>query len=110
MRTTPNAFTIINAQAMTGNITSTPVISLNQSFGYSVQAVWTGTPVGNLKLQCSNDNVNWTDIASTTTAAGGAAGNFEWNVISPMYLYAQCAYVFTSSTGTLTVTAVVKGF
>lgn len=95
---------------MTGNITSTPVIPLNQSFGYSVQASWTGTPTGTLKLQCSNDNTNWTDITASIQALAGSAGNYEWNVVMPMYLYAQLVYVFTSSTGTLTATAVVKAF
>lgn len=104
---------VISSAAMTGAITevvSTASIRLGgrppltQCSGYTYHAVWTGTPVGTLKLQASGDGgTTWADVPGSSQAAGGAAGNWLWDVNNPNYEQVRFAYVFGSSTGTLTV-------
>lgn len=104
------------AMTSTNTITSAP-FRLEHLHGFSLQAVWTGTPAGNFKLQGSNDLgsydgevvsgvTNWTDIPSSTVAAGGAAGSTLWNIDGAHYRWMRLSYTNTSSTGTLTVATV----
>lgn len=83
-------------------------LSLNQQFGYSIQATWTGTPNGTFKLQASNDNVNWSDLPNTV-AAGGAAGSTIWNVTDVFYQYVRLFYTHSTQAGTLNANFVSKG-
>lgn len=107
---------------MTGTtiLTSLP-IPLEQIFGYAVQAVWTGTPNGIIKLQASCDIpvnntgqggqtiVNWVDITNSPQVIAGSSGNFMWNVTDVMYRYVRSVYTNTSSDGVLNVNINVKG-
>lgn len=83
---------------------------------YAIQLVFTGTPGGNFKLQCSNDAghpnaqskseqsedvVNWTDIADSAQAIS-AAGNHTWNAENVGYLWVRVVWTQTSGTGSLT--------
>jgi len=99
------------AQTMTGTTTvvSAPM-SLEHTNGYSIQVVWTGTPAGNFTLEASNDlgtddgagNItctNWTTVASSTQAAGGAASSKLYNETC-FYRWVRLKYVNASSTGT----------
>lgn len=109
-------------QAMTADINSKG-IDLNQTPLFSIQASWTGTPTGTIKLQASNDIVqvdpsnsnpvgpdpaglvvNWSDIPSSSQAIAGAAGNFLWNQADVGYRWVRVVYTFASGTGTLSVT------
>lgn len=93
----------------------------------SIQAVWTGSPVGSFKLQISNDDVpvavepnkpyaqnpssnvvNWTDYTGSTTAVSGA-GDFMWNILESGYRWIRVVYTRTSGTGTCNITCRVKG-
>lgn len=89
---------------------------LKQIYGYAIQAVWTGTPSGVLKLQASCDpsssNIvladvvptNWSDV-SLTPITISSAGNYLWNVQGCMYNWVRLAYVDNSggtSTAVLT--------
>jgi hypothetical protein len=120
-----NTIVLLTNAAMTGTTTveSAP-IPLEQIFGYAVQAVWTGTPNGSLKLQAScdapgrdnqtsnggpDDVTNWTDIAGSTLAITGVAGNYMYNVTDAFYRYFRVVYTNTSGVGSLSVKAVVKG-
>jgi len=84
---------------------------------YAIQLVFTGAPVGTFKLQCSNDAgkpnaeskaeqsasvVNWTDIASSSSAIS-VAGNITWNAENVGYLWVRVVYTRTSGTGSVTV-------
>ncbi len=116
---------VMSSTTMTGtNVLTSNPIPLDQIFQLAVQAAWTGTPVGNFKLQGSCDSppnqnqisspdnsviTNWTDITATQ-AAGGAAGNYMWNIPDVGYRYARLVYTNASSTGLITVAqACVKG-
>lgn len=90
---------------MNATITS-PAFIMKELYGFAIQAVYTGTPTGTLKLQASADpatsinpgnsvgaNVitNWTDIANTSTALS-AAGNTLYNVPDVMYNWVRLVY------------------
>ena len=104
---------------MSSNIFSTG-LDLQQDWIYSIQALWSGSALGTLKLQISNDNVvvkpagavdpavnvvNWTDYTGSLSSTSGAAGssNFMWNVLYPGYRWVRAAYVNASGSGALTI-------
>ena len=93
---------------MSGNVTSSAV-QLDYTVGYSIQAAFTGTPSGSLKLQASVDGTNYSDITDTSTTIA-AAGSFLWNVADPNYDYVRLVYTRTGSTGVLSATIFSKGF
>lgn len=75
---------------------------------YSIQAVYTGSPVGTLSLASSNDGVTWDTITGTSTAVS-AAGSTMFNVTITGYKWVRLEYVATSGTGTLNAFYVGKG-
>jgi hypothetical protein len=97
-------------------------IWLGHAAGACIQAVWTGTPEGALKLQCSVDPKtlspgesfptlsNPEDIADSSYTITGAAGSYTWNVDAVFYPWIRVVYTNTSSTGTLNVRYNTKGF
>jgi hypothetical protein len=102
----------------TATLTSTPV-RLESVDRYSIQAVYTGAPVGSLKLQASNDPLptgtgaaesvtNWTDITGSTEAVA-AAGSSLWVDLAAVFQWVRVYYTKTSGTGTLSARIVVKG-
>ncbi len=96
--------------------------NVNQIFMYSIQAVFTGAPVGSFKLQLSNDNVpmgingqdpainvvNWVDYTGSD-AAITAAGNFMWIISDGGYQWVRVVYTRTSGTGTCNILYNGKG-
>jgi len=73
----------------------------------SVQAVFTGAPVGTLKLQVSNDAITWTDLTGSSTAIS-AAGNVLFDLWAPSYPLIRAVYTKTSGTGALNMTVNFK--
>lgn len=106
---------------MGGDVTSSNIY-LDQIFTCSIQAVWTGTPTGTIKVQVSNDvgptpeyNPNgtittWTDVTGSSQSIAGAAGNFWWNLNDIGARWARLVYTRTSGTGTLDARQNIKGF
>jgi hypothetical protein len=68
--------------------------------GYAVHAIWTGSPVGTINVNASNDSVNFVSVASQ--AAGGSNGQFLLNTEVAHYRWLQVTYTATSGTGSLT--------
>ena len=105
---------VVNAVSMASSFNSSPIL-LDQIYGFSFQAVFTGSPVGTFKLQCSNDDVklesqvsNWSDIASTSQAVS-AAGSILYNVNYAFYKWVRVVYTATSGTGSCDITYASKG-
>lgn len=112
----PSNEAIVSAGDMSANINSSATL-IEWVFGYSIQVVMSGAPVGSLKLQASNDfdagrpmaaPVNWTDIALTTQAVNGAGTAF-YNIPDSMYRWVRLVYTFTSGTGSMTARIQTKG-
>lgn len=111
MITINDYMTVFNAVTIDDDVESVP-INVSKITNYAVQAEWTGTPVGDLKLQASCDQsdsdvgtgvVTWEDIADATVATGGAAGSVFFNyTVPPGYNWMRVVYISGSSTGTLT--------
>lgn len=93
---------------MSSNINSNVMPVVQGQIG-AIQAIWTGTPTGTLKLQISNDMIVWTDYSGSSVSLTGSAGNFLWNLLSMGYNYIQLIYTASSSTGTLNATSSYKG-
>ena len=104
------------AMASTDVLTSEP-IKLFYDDLVSVQAAWTGTPVGNWTLEVSNDDgrptdlsnpvtsisvTNWTSVTGSSAAAGGAAGTQFYDMSQTAAKWARIKYTNASSTGTIT--------
>lgn len=81
----------------------------------SFQAVITGSPVGTLKLQISDDVVppslgpdqslnvvNWSDYTGSSSSVSGAE-NFTYNLLESGYGWIRLVYTKTSGTGTMNV-------
>jgi hypothetical protein len=114
---------------MNTTVNSKPV-QLENAVDFAIQVVFTGTPAGAFKLQCSCDPVpppalslgpngspqlapiHWTDIAGSS-AAVSAAGDITWNYQDCGFTYVRVVYTDTSggtSTAAITsATATTKG-
>ena len=78
--------------------------------GYAIQAVWTGTPTGTLKLQATVNGTDWSDIAGTSTSLTGSASSWLWNVTDILYESVRLVYTASSGTGTLNAYISKKGW
>lgn len=108
-----------NADMSQAVITSAP-IQLFNCFGYAVQLVFTGSPVGTftVKVSCDPFPANQSGVASPshfTLLADSdllvsGAGDLMYNVNECNYNWFQVIYTKTSGTGTLNGTFNLKGF
>jgi len=92
---------IVTNGDMSSNITSLST-DIDESVSYCIQATFTGSPVGSIKIQGSNDPtlLGYTDITESITAIS-AAGSYMINVEFPAYSYVQLVYTRTSGSGTM---------
>jgi len=94
---------IVTNGNMSSSINSLP-INLDEGTSYSVHASYTGTPVGTLQLQCSDDydpvlgTGTWTIITDSVRGIS-AAGSYMINVEFPAYSWVRLQYVSISSVG-----------
>lgn len=94
--------------SMLANITSVPV-NIQEASGFCIQASYTGSPVGSIEVQASNDpiNIGYTTIPTSVTAITGA-GSYMLNVDIANFAYVQLVYTFTSGTGTMAASCSAK--
>jgi hypothetical protein len=113
--------TLESAGDMTLTLNSQP-LNLEFAFGYAIQADISGSPVGTIKLQGSNDAppdaypqfasfapTNWTDITGSSTAITGA-GSVLFNAASIYFRWVRSVYTPASGSGSLTIVGNTKGF
>lgn len=110
MRTTNVA--LFTDSSMTQDGYSSP-FDLELVTGYSLQAMWTGTPTGYLFIQVSNDftkpPTNWTLIDRSLVPTNGAAGDALWKQHMAAFRWVRFGYAFGSGTGTLNARLSCKG-
>lgn len=95
--------TVTNADVFTGPTT------LQQDYGYAVQAIWTGsTLAGTISLQATIDGIDWSTITGTPQTVNGP-GSFVWNVDSSIYDQVRVYFTYGSGSGGITVWQEVKG-
>jgi len=74
--------------------------NIDEIRSYCISAVITGSPVGSLQVQGSNDGINFGNVpGSQFTVAISAAGIYLIPDSLPAYSYVQLVYTFTSGTG-----------
>lgn len=96
------------ASAIAADIYSSAV-SINQDYGYAVQAVWTGAGLqGTCSLQATVDGSTWSDIPSTSATVNGA-GSFLWNVTGAFYLKFRVKFAYSAGPGTIAFYSNTKG-
>lgn len=99
-------------------------ILMEQEWILAVQAVWTGTPVGDFTIETSCDvgNIdpttglpdsgsitNWVLYSGSTQAAGGGDGMFIWRLTTVPDRWVRLKYTRTSGTGTVNARFQAKG-
>lgn len=118
---------VFTNQTMTGTINSIGC-EINQEFSWSIQAEWTGAPVGAFTIQVSNDNaplaastsnpvgpdpaanvVNWSTYTGSAVVTTGAPGNWTWIAQLAPYKWVRLSYTATSGTGTVNANLFGKG-
>ena len=103
---------------MAGSLNSDAIDVRDLIYG-SIQTIFTGAPVGTMKLQCSNSLTYattgqqpitpvWTDIQDSSISVA-AAGNILYNITNLSYDLIRVVYTRTSGTGTLIGRMVGKG-
>jgi hypothetical protein len=101
-------YTLLTGGDMSGDLTS-PSQQLTFMVCACIQAVFTGSPSGTLKLQISNDNINWSDYTGSSSTVSGA-GNFAWIITDIGYPWIRVTYNPGSGSGSLNITINGKGF
>lgn len=99
---------------MSANISSR-ALDVNNSWLDYIQCVFTGSPVGSMKVQISGDTtydpaavVNWNDYSGSTSAINGA-GIIGYECLDASYRWIRVVYTATSGSGTLNVIHTTKG-
>jgi hypothetical protein len=85
--------------SMSTDIQSDIIVSMGSIF--SIQLVYTGSPVGLLKLEYSLDKTNWSDASGTTTSISNA-DNTIYSLVNVAVPYIRIIFSRTSGSGTLT--------
>lgn len=101
-----------------------PAMELKEIFGFCIQATYTGTPTGTLKLQCAVTPVqeggttvpepataDWNDIADSSFVIS-SAGTYTWNFHDSMFTWVRLVYTDASggtSTAVLSARMNAKG-
>lgn len=91
----------------TGNTTPRFVSGFN-TVSFFVNS--TGTANGTWEVDCSNDGVTWTayTLATTPPAASGSPQTFGVAIVFYEYAYVRLKFNNSSSTGSATVTTLLK--
>lgn len=96
---TGSTFKLMNGASLSASVSSDTVDLLNFD-GYSVQVIMTGSPVGTLKIQGTNDGTNFEDIPDTSFAVT-TSGGVLYNCVEQQYNRFKVVYTRASGSGTL---------
>lgn len=99
---------LVTGGDMSGNITS-PAMSIKMYDNISVQCTFTGSPTGTFAVEVSNDNSNWTALASPPAAAAGSGATTRGVYTSVPDQWMRVKFVFSSGSGSLNVFVSGKG-
>ena len=89
---------VIDVGDMSGNLFST-IVDLGEIVHYSVQEIYSGSPVGSILIQASNDGASFSTIdTNAISTSGSKMFNSEAG-----FRYLKVSYTFGSGTGSLSV-------
>ena len=89
---------------MTGTVTS-PIVNVQNLDNIGIQVSWSGSPIGNIFVNCSVDNVNF-DALTFDPSLGvpsGSPGGYLISLDQLPFPYVQIQYVPTSGSGSFNV-------
>lgn len=94
---------LVENQSMASSFDS-PSTDLSTVQGFSIQAKHTGSPVGVLKLQISDNEtlLGWDDYPNSEMDVPSSNGVYTWNVSEVHFDSVRLVYTATSGSGTLT--------
>ncbi len=93
--------------AVTDILTPAPLFLGDEKY-YDIQAVFTGSNVvGTFKLQESVNGVDFVDIANKSTSVTSSASAIQGDNVA-QYPWVRFVWDYTSGTGNITVTAIIK--
>jgi hypothetical protein len=104
-------FTQLNAVPVSSTNTYTsPSTDINQLDNAGIDVRFTGTMAGTFSVQCSNDNVVFSDLTFNPgiVQPSGSNLNFLIDVNQIPFRYIRVKYINTSGSGTLTSLLTVK--
>lgn len=121
MSSDPNA-AIMSSVSLGADATST-IVPMKVEWMVSIQAVWTGSPVGNFTIETSDDAgatlpdgypnpasiSNWTTYSGSSQAAGGGSGSFVWRITACPDRWVRLKYTRSSGTGSVSARFNAKG-
>jgi hypothetical protein len=97
----------VDLGSITGALTTnSKAIDINNFVGFSCHVIPSGTLAGTVKLQASNNNINWVDIAGASQALAGSTA-LAFNL--PDMYHGLMRVNIVSTAGTSTVTFNVLG-
>lgn len=97
------------ASVSTAASATSDVITLHPlDVGISIQLAWTGTTAGTVKLQASNDAIQWNDVDGITDDPAGSASNTAWDVAAAYFQYVRVVFTRSGGTGLLSGTYNIK--
>lgn len=105
-----NLVTFLSSTDLSTASITTSAIGVNHVYGFSIQIVFTGSPVGVFKLQASNDEVEeyasvdantWDDITGSEISVT-TADAITWNHEDVFFRWVRVVWTKTSGTGTIT--------
>lgn len=100
---------LVDHVSMSGNITSDTLIVAHHEYA-NVQCSWSGTPTGTINIQISNDGIIWDTLTGSSVTLSGTADHKTIGLNFMGYPMAKAVYTFSSGSGTLYITANVKGW
>jgi hypothetical protein len=75
-------------------------INLHNMNGFSIHAIFTGSPTGTAYVAVSIDGENWITLTDSSQALS-AAGDIFWNVNTAKYKLARLHYTRSSGSGSM---------
>lgn len=79
---------ILLSESALGADKRTEILDMSNLYGLSAQVTYTGTYVGVLKIEVSNDGINFAELSTPTTSLS-AAGTYVINLDNVFYKYAR---------------------
>jgi hypothetical protein len=100
-----DADTVSLASSLANAVAGTAVNITDEGTG--THTLTAATSSGNVyKLQSSNDNANWTDVASKTVTITTSSGTAQWDIDRPAYRYLKLLY--TPSAGQIALETIIS--
>ena len=100
-------YKIVTGASLAVNYT-TPPLNVDQMTLGTIQAKWSGSPVGSIQVLVSNDNITYSTYTGSSTSVSGP-GDFVWLFDVIQFPWFSVQYTWTSGTGSLNVTFYGKG-